>query len=222
MLGAAPLAGLPIALLAAAVFALAHGAGLSALIGATLALASSILATGALHEDGLADMVDGFGGGRTIERKLEIMKDSALGTYGLLALLVSFALRVTALAALASPLPVLFALVAAHMSSRALLAAFMKSLPGARENGLAAGMGDVPRIYVFIALFWGITALGGVGLVSASPLFLVFCLLALGLWFMFLRALVRKQIGGYTGDVLGALQQGGEVLVLLVASVLLV
>src|SRR5258708_2854655 len=77
-----------------------HAIGLPSLAAAALALGASALLTGALHEDGLADMADGFGGGRDKAGKLEIMRDSRLGTYGALALMVSFVAKLSALAAL--------------------------------------------------------------------------------------------------------------------------
>ena len=218
MLWAAPIAGLIVAMAAASAFALAHILGLAPLICAALSLIAGILLTGALHEDGLADMADGFGGGHNVERKLAIMKDSAIGSYGVLAVISVFSLRLAALAELATPLPVALALVAAHMSSRSLLPAFMKSLPAARSNGLSAGAGQVPTRVIFIALGLGFLGLAGVGDAGGFPLFAPLCLVLLAGWFVFLRRLARSQIGGHSGDVLGSLQQGAETLVLLVAS----
>ena len=212
----APLAGLPVALLAAGVFALAHYAGLSPLISAALALPASILLTGALHEDGLADMVDGFGGGRDRAHRLEIMRDSRVGTYGVLALVGSFVLRLAALAQLAEPWPAMWALLAAHMGSRALLPAFMASLPPARPDGLSANVGKGQgRGGIIVALLLGMAGLAGLALINPMAPFVAAFVLAL--WFAGLRVLAKRQIGGHTGDVLGALQQGAEILVLLVA-----
>ncbi|MBN8881520.1 MAG: adenosylcobinamide-GDP ribazoletransferase, partial [Salana multivorans] len=100
-----------------------------------LALAAGMAATGCLHEDGLSDVADGFGGGKTREHKLEIMRDSRIGTYGTAALGLSLLLRWSALAGLAGPVEVLAALIAAHCASRALLGAFMHLLPRARADG---------------------------------------------------------------------------------------
>ena len=181
---------------------------------------AGILGTGALHEDGLADLADGFGGGHTRERKLAIMKDSAIGTYGVLAVLSVLILRLVAIGELATPVLVILGLVAAHMSSRSLLPALIKSLPPARSNGLSAGVGQVSVGVVFVALGLGVLALAGVGYVSGSLLFVPLCFFLLAGWFVVLRALAHRQIGGHTGDVLGTLQQGAETLVLLVASAL--
>ena len=93
-----PIAGLVVGLIGAIVYALAHRIGLPSWTAAALAVAATLLATGCLHEDGLADTADGFGGGKTREQKLEIMRDSRIGTYGVCALALSLLLRVGALA----------------------------------------------------------------------------------------------------------------------------
>ena len=113
--------------------------GVPDLAAAALALGASALLTGALHEDGLADVADGFGGGRDREAKLEIMRDSRLGTYGALILLVSFAARLSALAAL--PDGDVAGLVAAHALARGVLPAMALNLPYARPDGLARNAG---------------------------------------------------------------------------------
>src|SRR5690606_40192087 len=103
---------------------------------AALALAAAMLMTGCLHEDGLSDVADGIGGGSTRERKLEIMRDSRIGSYGTAALVISLLLRWSALAALAGPAQVFAAFIAAHCASRALPGALMHVLPPARADGL--------------------------------------------------------------------------------------
>jgi len=213
---AAPLAGLAVALCAAATFALAAFFALRVPLAALLAVAAAMLATGALHEDGLADTFDGFGGGRTRERKLEIMRDSRIGSYGAAALAFSVLLRAAALAAVAAPWAALWALLAAHMAARALIPAFMHFTPPARADGLAAGVGTVPRETAIAALVLGAVALLPLGLTGALA-----AALLLAAWGAGLRRLAERQIGGHTGDVLGALEQGGEIIILLVASSLL-
>src|SRR4029077_501094 len=111
-----------VGLVGAAAYWLAHAAGLPSLSAAALALAATLLVTGALHEDGLADVADGFGGGATRERKLEIMDDSRIGTFGVCALILSFMLRVAALTNLGDPGLVAAVLVAAHAAGRAPIA----------------------------------------------------------------------------------------------------
>lgn len=207
---ASPVAGALVGLCGAGTCLVASAAGLPPMPAAALALASTMLATGALHEDGLADTADGFGGGRSRESKLEIMRDSRLGTYGACALLLSVLLRWSALAGLAEPWPVAMALVAAHAAARSLLPVFMRCTPPARPEGLAAGAGTPSRAGAWVSLAIGAAALVPAGLVPAlaSALLLI-------LWSSLLRRLALGQIGGQTGDVLGCLEQGGEILVLL-------
>src|SRR6204780_1970299 len=120
-----PLAGVLVALVAAVVYAVAHKIGSPPWVAAALAVAATLAVTGCLHEDGLADTADGFGGGDSRERKLEIMRDSRIGTYGVCALILSILLRVAALVAFANPAPAVWALIAAHGGARATLPLFM-------------------------------------------------------------------------------------------------
>jgi len=211
---AAPLAGLAVAGIGALTYAIAVWLGLAAGPAAALALAAMVLATGALHEDGLSDVADGFGGGRDRERKLEIMRDSRIGAYGAAALALSLLMRWNALAEIHGGWSVLAALVAAHGASRGLLGVFMHGLPPARSDGLSAGAGSVSRQTAMAGAALGALALLPLGLdgfVSAAIL--------LALVFVAFAALCRRQIGGQTGDTAGALQQLAEIVVLLTASV---
>lgn len=211
---AAPVAGLAVALCGAAVYALASLLALPAQLAALLAVAATMLASGALHEDGLSDTLDGFGGGRTRERKLEIMRDSRIGAYGAAALGLSLLVRWNALAEISGAWHVLAALAAAHAGSRGLLGAFMHALPPARGDGLSAGAGHVPRDTAVVGVILGAAALPCLGLSAAAA-----AVVLLALLFFAFRALCLRQIGGQTGDAAGALQQLAEVAVLLVASV---
>lgn len=163
---ALPVAGLLVGLAGALVYKISSRLGLTPNLAALLALATTALITGALHEDGLADTADGLGGGRTRERKLEIMRDSRIGTYGVCALILSFGLRWSALAAIA----IAFAV-------------------GTLVLTLALGPGK---------------ALVGLILLSLAGLILA--------------RLAIRQIGGQTGDILGAFEQTGEIVILLVAA----
>src|ERR1700730_5822184 len=133
--------------------------GLPSWPAAALALAATVAITGCLHEDGLGDTADGFGGGRDREQKLVIMRDSRLGTYGACALLVSLLLRWSALATIADAGSVAIALVAAHTAARAPLPSFMRLVPSARTDGLAAAAGAPSRESAAIAWVLGATAL---------------------------------------------------------------
>jgi adenosylcobinamide-GDP ribazoletransferase len=211
---AMPVAGAVVGLLAALVYWLAWQIGVPPSSAAILALTATLVVTGALHEDGLADTADGFGGGKTSARKLEIMRDSRIGTYGVCALATSLALRWSALATLAEPLQVVTALVAAHASARSVLPIFMRLVPPARSDGLSADAGRPPWDSVAAAAILGVIALA----IGLGPIAAMIGLLLLALAGASLAWLTLKQIGGQTGDVLGALEQAGEVLVLLVAA----
>jgi len=136
-----PLIGVLVGLFAALIYWLADGLDLLPFVSATLAIVAALLLTGALHEDGLADTVDGFGG-RTRERKLEIMRDSRTGTYGVSALVSSFMLRAGALASLVEPGLAAAALIAAHAGGRATMPVLMLVLPRARQDGLSGRQGS--------------------------------------------------------------------------------
>lgn len=215
---AAPLAGLVPGAAGAGLLWLALALHLPPEAAAVIALAATALATGALHEDGLADVADGFGGGRDRERKLAIMKDSRIGTYGVLALVLGCLARWSALAALAAAgsAAAAIGLVTAHVASRALLPAFMRAVPTARATGLSAGIGRVGGGTAAAALL-----IGALALAPSGPAFALAAGILLALWFLALKQLCERQIGGQTGDVLGALQQGAEIVLLLSACAFL-
>src|SRR6266702_2409891 len=149
-LWAAPVVGSAVGAVGAAVYWLMHLLHVPDFPAAALAVVATVAATGALHEDGLADVADGFGGGATRERKLEIMRDSRIGTYGVCALILSFLLRVFAIAELGDNATVLPALIAAHAGGRACIPVFMQIVPPARADGLSADAG-VPSSAVSLA-----------------------------------------------------------------------
>lgn len=210
-----PPVGALIGLAGGGVYAAASALHLPPLAGALLALAATVRLTGGLHEDGAADVADGFGGGRDPARKLEIMRDSRVGSYGVLALVFSVGIRAAALAALPVPAAVA-ALAAAGALSRCGLAAMARALPAARRDGLAAAQGRPATATVLLALLFGIAiaavALGGLALPALAASLLAVCAVAL---------LARKQIGGHTGDVFGAAQQAAEAAALLTLSALI-
>jgi adenosylcobinamide-GDP ribazoletransferase len=211
-----PVVGAVVGLLGGGVALLAQRLGLPVPAAALLGLAATLLATGALHEDGLADTADGLGGGQTRERKLEIMRDSRIGSYGALALLMSLGLRAAALSTLLGGDGgiVLGAMIAAHAVSRAGLPAIMHFIDPARPGGLAAGAGRPGFDNVRAAAVLGVLAtLAGLGWWRGLA-----ALLAALAAFAATAMLARRQIGGYTGDVLGAAQQVAEAAVLLAAA----
>jgi adenosylcobinamide-GDP ribazoletransferase len=202
-----PLVGALIGALGALAFALASALGLPPALAALLAVAVQILVTGGLHEDGLADLADGLGGGRTRADKLAIMRDPRVGSFGALALIMVTLARILALAALAEPALVAAALIAAGAASRAALPALMAALPAARPGGLAAGAGRPHPLRATAAL--AIATLVGFLLLPA-PAVVLGLLLALVV-LLGLAALAQRQLGGQTGDVLGAAQQLSEI-----------
>ena len=210
------LAGAIIGALGGAVYALAAWVGLPPLLAALLAIALLLLITGGLHEDGLADLADAFGGGRNPEAKLAIMRDSRLGSFGALALIMALALRVGALSTLAEPGTVVLALMASQGLSRATLPWAMALATPASTHGLAAALTRPDRAELLVlsltALALAVLLLGWTAGLSA--------LLAGSLGALLILGLALKQIGGYNGDVLGAQQQVSEIFILLTLVIL--
>ena len=229
-----PLAGILIGLLPASVLWASLMLGLQSIVASTLCVIAMVIVTGALHEDGLADVADGFWGGHTRERKLEIMRDSAIGTYGVITLVLGLVLRILLIAALCNSLDALWAAVSylaiASLSRLAMLQPW-SALPAARtdssspsdiesnkgakdQSGLSARYGS-PNNATFIR-----------GVVCTLPIFFIL-FLAVGLWPALLAlvlmevviigfsALCTRHIQGHTGDTLGATQQLSELGLLL-------
>ncbi len=177
-------------------------------LAALIAVAVGIIATGCFHEDGLADTADGLGGGLTRERRLEIMKDSRIGTYGAIALLMVLALKVTAIASL-DLASAIGALIAAHASARLATVVAIQAMPyagdadAAKVKPLATGVTE--RELIVAAAF------------GLAPTFLVDpACFVIGLAGGAIPALLlafqsKRLIGGYTGDVLGAIEQVFEI-----------
>jgi adenosylcobinamide-GDP ribazoletransferase len=208
-----PIAGIVVGLIGALTYVLTHKFGLRPWPYAALSLAATFIVTGCLHEDGLADTADGFGGGATRERKLEIMRDSRIGTYGVCTLTLSILLRAGALASLVDPLIVVFALIAAHGAARATLPFLMALVPPARGDGLSHAAGKPAQGRLLIAGALGIIILG----LFLGPLPGLIALILLAAAVGLMAWLCSAQICGQTGDVLGALEQVGEIVILLVA-----
>lgn len=210
---AAPVVGLLIGGVGAVVLLLVHAGGVPLLPAVLAALSAQALATGAFHEDGLADVFDGFGGGRTREAKLEIMKDSRIGTFGTLALLLSVGLRASALATL-SPESAALAFLAAGAASRSAIAGVLRVLPSARPGGLGAVLREPTAGELGAAVVLG--SIPGVASFGWGTFLTAFGVGALAVGV--LAVIARRQVGGYTGDVLGAAQQIGEMSFLLALS----
>ncbi len=210
-----PVVGALIGAFAALIYWLGYTIGFHPFVAALLTVGATLTVTGALHEDGLADTADGFGGGRTRERKLEIMRDSRTGAFGVSALVLSILLRAAAISSLAEPALVAPALIAAHAGARAMLPLFMWLVPSARQDGLAAEAGRPPQASVIANALLGLGALG----LCLGPIGALIAVLLLAAAIALMAWLCNRQIGGQTGDVLGALEQIGEIQILLTASV---
>ncbi len=200
-----PLAGAAVGAAGAAALALAGGLALPALPGAILAVAAMALASGALHEDGLADFADGIGGGRDRDSRLRIMRDSRLGSYGALALLLMTLWRVAVLAALPSAGAIAGVIVVAASArwSAAILAAL---LPPANPDGQSAAAGRPSLRALGIGL---LLCLGLAGLLLPAAAIVLPPLAALGAAAT-VALIARGRIGGQNGDALGAATQLAE------------
>jgi adenosylcobinamide-GDP ribazoletransferase len=206
-----PVAGVVVGVVGGIVFLIAAAVGLPSLAAALLAVGATALATGGLHEDGLADTVDGFGGGASRTEKLAIMRDSRIGAYGVLALLFSVALRVAALVQIGDGWHALGALIAAHAVTRGFLPQAMRLLEPVRADGLGAMAGRPTKSAAAWASGIGaIVALLAVGLRPGLT-----AAIAAAVTMVVIGWIARRQIGGQTGDVLGAIEQGGEIAALL-------
>lgn len=209
-----PLAGLLIGALGALALMIASKFGWHPVVAVLIALGAIALITGALHEDGLADVADGFGGGGDRADKLAIMRDSRIGSFGVMALIFSVGIRAGTLASFLSPGAAALALIAAHVLSRATLPAAMLWLAPARDNGLGAGAGrpDLDGVVTGSILAVAIAILTvGFGAGLAAVVAAVLAALIVGL-------IAQRQIGGQTGDVLGATQQAAETAAILGAA----
>lgn len=208
-----PVAGAVVGGAGALVYMAASGMQLPSPLAAALALLATLVITGCLHEDGLADTADGFGCGQDGARRLEIMRDSRLGTYGACALVMSVLLRWAAISAIAGPIAVGAALIAAHVAARSALPAFMRFVVPARPDGLSARAGKPARWCVEVAVLLGVLTVGLALGLAATAIGLVLATAAA----FFMAWLSVRQIGGQTGDVLGALEQIVEIVILLTA-----
>ena len=208
-----PIAGVIVGSIGALVYRLAERMGLPNWPAAALALAATMAVTGCLHEDGLADTADGFGGGTSRQSKLDIMRDSHIGAYGVCALVLSVLLRASALASLSASALVVPALIAAHAAARAVMPVFMHYVPPARSDGLSATAGRPVGERTALAAALGILIL----VLCLGPLAGIEATILLAVAATLLAWLSRSQVDGQTGDVLGAVEQVSEIVVLLVA-----
>lgn len=201
-----PLAGVVVGAISAGVGAIALWCALPVPLAAACVLASSIIVTGAMHEDGLADSADGLWGGWDKERRLAIMKDSHIGTYGVLALVLGVIIRWQALTYILGSGHFIAALIGIAALSRAPMVAVMALMTNARGAGLSAGVGHPSARVTGVALTLGL-GIAAVGLGSHA----IIPVLCVGLGTYGVVLIARAKIGGQTGDILGAVQQVSEI-----------
>ena len=210
-----PLVGIVVSGLAAIFAYCALWVGLPATIAAAVFVATQIIVTGALHEDGMADSADGLWGGWDAQNRLRIMKDSAIGTYGVLALVLSVGIRWVAVGTLLAASHIGF-LLAAALISRAAMVILMHLMPNARRNGLSHSVGAPTAAAASLAI--AICALFGLFLIG----FHIIAALVIAAGGVALCGLIaHTKIKGQTGDILGATQQISEIAVLLTGVALL-
>jgi adenosylcobinamide-GDP ribazoletransferase len=205
-----PLVGAAIGVGTGIVFAAVSGLGAPPWISSFAAVAAAVLVTGGLHEDGLADFADGLGAGQDRDDILDVMHDSRTGAYGVLALIFSVGVRAAALASLADTAAAIVALVAAASLSRAALPAAMAASRPARDDGIAVLAGQPEKTETAIAVVLG----AAIALLVLGPSAGAIAILAAVVAGAAVMWIAERRIGGHTGDVLGAVQQSAETVVL--------
>jgi adenosylcobinamide-GDP ribazoletransferase len=206
-----PLVGAAIGAIGGAVYGIAHSLSVPPALAAICALVAIVLATGAMHEDGLADFADGLAGD-TKERSLSIMRDHQIGTYGVIALMLSLAMRGAAITLIAEPYAVMAALIGAGGASRLSAVLIMTALPPARRDGLSASVGSPTAGLAGITL-WLTFMIAWLVLPFGVSLLLILSAIVSAI---VLGRVALVRLGGQTGDVLGASSQICECLALIV------
>jgi adenosylcobinamide-GDP ribazoletransferase len=189
-------------------------------IAVLISMAATIFATGAFHEDGLADSADGLGGVWGRAQVLAIMQDSRLGTYGAIALFMGLMAKYQLLAAMHAD-TVMAVLICAHALSRLSAVWLMAALPYARPSGKAKPLAtEVSRVDLWVANIFGLLPLlvllvlieNSLGSWRATLSLLLLLLGSVGAVWWWWRMLLKRKLGGYTGDTLGAIQQISEIM----------
>ncbi|MGI9462349.1 MAG: adenosylcobinamide-GDP ribazoletransferase, partial [Aestuariivirgaceae bacterium] len=209
-----PIAGALIGAIGGLTLMAAQSAGLPATAAAVVALLAIVLVTGGLHEDGLADVADGFGSGAEKDRKLEIMRDSRIGTYGVLALIFVVLIKVACLATIVNDAPAIWhvpvLLVATGALSRTFVVLMMHRLPAARQDGRSVEAGRPPDTAVNQSLAAGMIICAAAMWLACGWWTIIASALAGSIAYYIVKRRAMYHIGGQTGDVLGAVQQSTE------------
>ena len=208
-----PVVGAIIGIIGGAAYWLVYSLSVPPALAAICALLAMILSTGALHEDGLADFADGLGGDSK-ERSLSIMRDHQIGTYGIIALVLSLAVRATAIALIAEPHLVTAALIGAGAASRLSAVLIMAAMPPARKDGLSASVGSPTAGLAGVTLLLTLVIAW-----LALPLFVsLFLIVSAIVSAVVIGSVAQSRLGGQTGDVLGASIQVCECLALILLA----
>lgn len=214
-LWAYPLVGMVVSLIGAFIYWGATELSIPQTPAIILSLAAIIFTTGAFHEDGLADVADGFGGGTTRENKLEIMRDSRIGTYGGLALIISIGLKITSLATLPASY-LMIALIIGAMISRFMIIVALLLLSPARKESLSVEAGKPSVHSLLVAAIMSTTP--AIMFVGLRTTFIAFAVAAIAT--AILCRIAYKQVGGFSGDILGAVQQLSEISIFIALAAL--
>jgi adenosylcobinamide-GDP ribazoletransferase len=192
--------------------------GLPAYFAAALAVGAMVITGGGMMEDSLADSADGLFGGSTRERRLEILKDSRHGTYGVAALCLFLVLRVTALGAATAvnPLAAAGLWLAANIAGRSGALWVAVALPPARADGASASAGSLPLSRFMIGAALAALLVFVIGAPASSLFGVIVAALAVGIVVLGWTALCRRLVGGQTGDLIGAAAGLGEIAALAV------
>ena len=194
-----PLVGVIVGVILAVIASLLLSFGIPAVFAAGLVLASAVVLTGAMHEDGLADTADGLWGGWDKARRLEIMKDSHIGVYGVCAIVLALFMRYLAISMVLSFEMHWMVFIAVGAVSRTNMVVLMALLPNARGDGLSQSVGRPAQqtVWVAVAIGAGVAfACGYPSMILVAAVIGTICAL-----------IARSKIGGQTGDILGATQQ---------------
>lgn len=200
-----PIIGLIVSCITAAVYYIAIWINIPQVVSAIIAIITMIFITGSFHEDGLADVADGFGGGNTIEKKLSIMRDSRIGTYGSVALITSLILKIAILAKFETQQTVI-ALIISGVFSRLMILYILLILKPARSDSLSSEAGKPAPSSLVIATF--ASMLIAAALINPTIVIYIFMISISAT--IVLSIIAHRQISGYSGDVLGATQQISE------------
>ena len=212
-----PIIGLIVGLIGAFIFWVSQELSFTRSVSVGLSIIATIIVTGGLHEDGLADTADGFGGGLCRVSKLRIMRDSSIGVFGAIAVFFSIFFRWVILTDFLDTHWIIIGLLSAGIISRGILPVITWVLPNARQDGLASDFRRVEPVALCACIIITILALLFLcGFLNAIFIIGILCIVLISF-----SVFVYQQVGGYTGDILGAYQQLSEITTLMLIGVII-